>query len=93
MSVGSAEADSLSARQQEAVTLPPSVHLQTLSIPGWNYSSDHAEHLQDLGKGGRAWPALLPAAPPPGPAPRQALFQRSHGSEGHLVPSPGQWGD
>ncbi|CAK6433317.1 unnamed protein product [Pipistrellus nathusii] len=45
------EADSLSARQQEAVTLPPSLHLQTLSIPGWNYSSDHAEHLQDLGKG------------------------------------------
>nr|KAF6392792.1 mannosidase alpha class 2B member 2 [Pipistrellus kuhlii] len=45
------EADSLSARQQEAVTLPPSLHLQTLSIPGWNYSSDHAEHLQYLRKG------------------------------------------
>ncbi|XP_053528394.1 epididymis-specific alpha-mannosidase [Artibeus jamaicensis] len=39
-------------RQQEAVTLPPSLHLQTLSIPGWNYSSNHTEHLQSL-QGGR----------------------------------------
>ncbi|XP_077731034.1 epididymis-specific alpha-mannosidase isoform X5 [Canis aureus] len=37
-------------RQQEAVTLPPSLHLQILSIPGWNYSSNHTEHLQDLQK-------------------------------------------
>ncbi|CAD7676015.1 unnamed protein product [Nyctereutes procyonoides] len=35
-------------RQQEAVTLPPGLHLQILSIPGWNYSSNHTEHLQDL---------------------------------------------
>ncbi|XP_038517503.1 epididymis-specific alpha-mannosidase isoform X6 [Canis lupus baileyi] len=39
-----------SQRQQEAVTLPPSLHLQILSIPGWNYSSNHTEHLQDLQK-------------------------------------------
>eukprot|EP00071_Canis_lupus_P039185 XP_022272742.1 epididymis-specific alpha-mannosidase-like isoform X1 [Canis lupus familiaris] len=37
-------------QQQEAVTLPPSLHLQILSIPGWNYSSNHTEHLQDLQK-------------------------------------------
>ncbi|KAM8957769.1 LOW QUALITY PROTEIN: epididymis-specific alpha-mannosidase-like [Lycaon pictus] len=37
-------------QQQEAVTLPPSLHLQILSIPGWNYSSSHTEHLQDLQK-------------------------------------------
>ncbi|XP_054578410.1 epididymis-specific alpha-mannosidase [Eptesicus fuscus] len=37
-------------RQQEAVTLPPSLHLQILSIPGWNYSSDHTKHLQNLQK-------------------------------------------
>ncbi|CAD7676012.1 unnamed protein product [Nyctereutes procyonoides] len=36
--------------QLEAVTLPPGLHLQILSIPGWNYSSNHTEHLQDLQK-------------------------------------------
>nr|XP_035960565.1 epididymis-specific alpha-mannosidase [Halichoerus grypus] len=40
-------------QQQEAVTLPPSLHLQILSIPGWNYSSNHTEHLQSLQKGHR----------------------------------------
>ncbi|XP_058403612.1 epididymis-specific alpha-mannosidase [Diceros bicornis minor] len=39
--------------QQEAVMLPLSLHLQILSIPGWNYSSNHAEHLQNLQKGHR----------------------------------------
>nr|XP_020766351.1 epididymis-specific alpha-mannosidase-like [Odocoileus virginianus texanus] len=38
------------SRQQEAVTLPPSVHLQILSIPGWKYSSNHTEHLRTLQK-------------------------------------------
>uniref|UniRef100_A0A4W2D2S1 Alpha-mannosidase n=1 Tax=Bos indicus x Bos taurus TaxID=30522 RepID=A0A4W2D2S1_BOBOX len=38
----------------EAVTLPPSVHLQILSIPGWKYSSNHTEHLQTLQKGHEA---------------------------------------
>ncbi|XP_010852848.1 PREDICTED: epididymis-specific alpha-mannosidase-like [Bison bison bison] len=42
------------SRQQEAVTLPPSVHLQILSIPGWKYSSNHTEHLQTLQKGHEA---------------------------------------
>ncbi|XP_069451160.1 epididymis-specific alpha-mannosidase-like [Ovis canadensis] len=36
---------------QEAVTLPSSVHLQILSIPGWKYSSNHTEHLRTLQKG------------------------------------------
>ncbi|XP_037685271.1 epididymis-specific alpha-mannosidase isoform X2 [Choloepus didactylus] len=40
-------------QQQDAVTLPPNLHLQTLSIPGWNYSSNHTQHVQALQKGGR----------------------------------------
>ncbi|XP_008571326.1 PREDICTED: epididymis-specific alpha-mannosidase [Galeopterus variegatus] len=40
-------------QQQEAVTLPPNLHLQILSIPGWNYSSNHTEHMQNLQKGHR----------------------------------------
>uniref|UniRef100_A0AC11BC58 Uncharacterized protein n=1 Tax=Ovis aries TaxID=9940 RepID=A0AC11BC58_SHEEP len=36
--------------KQEAVTLPSSVHLQILSIPGWKYSSNHTEHLRTLQK-------------------------------------------
>ncbi|XP_021574148.1 epididymis-specific alpha-mannosidase [Carlito syrichta] len=40
-------------RQPEAVTLPPNLHLQVLSIPGWNYSSSHTEHVQNLQKGQR----------------------------------------
>uniref|UniRef100_A0A8C6E8B8 Alpha-mannosidase n=1 Tax=Moschus moschiferus TaxID=68415 RepID=A0A8C6E8B8_MOSMO len=46
-------------QQQEAVTLPPSVHLQILSIPGWKYSSSHTEHLQTLQKGARKAKAAL----------------------------------
>uniref|UniRef100_A0A8C6DT03 Lysosomal alpha-mannosidase n=1 Tax=Moschus moschiferus TaxID=68415 RepID=A0A8C6DT03_MOSMO len=38
-------------QQQEAVTLPPSIHLQILSIPGWKYNSNHMKHLQNLWKG------------------------------------------
>ncbi|PNJ13229.1 MAN2B2 isoform 4 [Pongo abelii] len=37
-------------QQQEAVTLPPNLHLQILSIPGWRYSSNHTEHAQNLRK-------------------------------------------
>ncbi|XP_017708881.1 PREDICTED: epididymis-specific alpha-mannosidase isoform X2 [Rhinopithecus bieti] len=40
-------------QQQEAVTLPPNLHLQILSIPGWCYSSNHTEHAQNLRKGHR----------------------------------------
>ncbi|XP_064142301.1 epididymis-specific alpha-mannosidase isoform X2 [Loxodonta africana] len=43
-------------RQRAAVTLPPNLHLQTLSIPGWNYSSNHTEHLESLRKGRAAGP-------------------------------------
>ncbi|NXA31397.1 MA2B2 mannosidase, partial [Eudromia elegans] len=28
------------------VTVPPNLHLQTLSIPGWKYSSNHTEHIR-----------------------------------------------
>uniref|UniRef100_A0A8D1VJJ0 Alpha-mannosidase n=3 Tax=Sus scrofa TaxID=9823 RepID=A0A8D1VJJ0_PIG len=38
-------------RKQEPVTLPPSLHLQILSIPGWKYSSNHTVHLKNLQKG------------------------------------------
>ena len=38
-------------QHQEAETLPPSVHLQILSIPGWTYNSNHTKHLQNLQKG------------------------------------------
>uniref|UniRef100_A0A8C8ZV26 Alpha-mannosidase n=1 Tax=Prolemur simus TaxID=1328070 RepID=A0A8C8ZV26_PROSS len=41
------------SQKQEAVTLPPNLHLQILSIPGWNYSSNHTEHVQNLQKGHR----------------------------------------
>ncbi|XDB51620.1 hypothetical protein AB1E18_005174 [Capra hircus] len=44
------------SRWQEAVTLPPSVHLQILSIPGWKYSSNHTEHLRTLQKDRRPKP-------------------------------------
>ncbi|KAM9381661.1 epididymis-specific alpha-mannosidase [Phaethornis superciliosus] len=30
------------------VTLPPNLHLQTLSIPGWNYSSNHEEQVHSI---------------------------------------------
>ncbi|XP_075425842.1 epididymis-specific alpha-mannosidase isoform X2 [Ascaphus truei] len=33
------------------ITLPPNVHLQILSIPGWKYVSNHTEHLQQIHKG------------------------------------------
>uniref|UniRef100_A0A8C3X1Q8 Mannosidase alpha class 2B member 2 n=1 Tax=Catagonus wagneri TaxID=51154 RepID=A0A8C3X1Q8_9CETA len=37
--------------KQEPVTLPPSLHLQILSIPGWKYSSNHTVHMKTLQKG------------------------------------------
>ncbi|NXI33780.1 MA2B2 mannosidase, partial [Sterrhoptilus dennistouni] len=33
------------------VTVPPNLHLQTLSIPGWRYSSDHAEQVRSIRMG------------------------------------------
>ncbi|XP_070647862.1 epididymis-specific alpha-mannosidase-like isoform X2 [Bos indicus] len=37
-------------QHQEAVTLPPSIHLQILSIPGWTYNSNHTKHVKNLRK-------------------------------------------
>ncbi|KFP79960.1 Epididymis-specific alpha-mannosidase, partial [Acanthisitta chloris] len=34
-----------------SVTLPPNLHLSTLSIPGWRYSSDHAEQVHSIHMG------------------------------------------
>uniref|UniRef100_A0A8C4WHP7 Alpha-mannosidase n=1 Tax=Gopherus evgoodei TaxID=1825980 RepID=A0A8C4WHP7_9SAUR len=36
---------------RDPVTLPANLHLQTLSIPGWTYSSNHTEQLQNIYKG------------------------------------------
>lgn len=33
------------------VVLPPNLHLLTLSIPGWNFSSNHSVHLSDVNSG------------------------------------------
>ncbi|KAM3672196.1 epididymis-specific alpha-mannosidase [Ammospiza maritima maritima] len=33
------------------VTVPPNLHLQTLSIPGWRYSSNHAEQVHSIHMG------------------------------------------
>ncbi|XP_028614068.1 epididymis-specific alpha-mannosidase isoform X3 [Grammomys surdaster] len=33
------------------VTLPPNLHLQILSIPGWKYSRNHTQHLKNLQRG------------------------------------------
>uniref|UniRef100_A0A8C4ZYM9 Alpha-mannosidase n=1 Tax=Gadus morhua TaxID=8049 RepID=A0A8C4ZYM9_GADMO len=38
------------------VVLPPNLHLLSLSIPGWNYSSQHACHLLHLDSGLRPQP-------------------------------------
>ncbi|XP_029942917.1 epididymis-specific alpha-mannosidase isoform X2 [Salarias fasciatus] len=34
-----------------SVVLPPNLHLLSFSIPGWNYSADHDEHLRNLHSG------------------------------------------
>ncbi|NXA96630.1 MA2B2 mannosidase, partial [Melanocharis versteri] len=34
-----------------SVTVPPNLHLQTLSIPGWRYSSNHAEQVRSIRMG------------------------------------------
>ncbi|KAM7377251.1 hypothetical protein PAMA_013846 [Pampus argenteus] len=36
---------------ERSVELPPNLHLLSLSIPGWNYSSDHNVHLSDIHSG------------------------------------------
>lgn len=57
-------------RKQEPVTLPPSLHLQILSIPGWKYSSNHTVHLKNLQKGepdAQGSGLIPPSARQPGP--------------------------
>lgn len=80
VSVGFAEGELeiLTTRLQEAVTLPPSLHLQILSIPGWNYSSHHMEHLHSLQKG-EARPGPAPS-PPPRPVPLAPSYRRARAS-------------
>ncbi|KAL1790773.1 epididymis-specific alpha-mannosidase [Sigmodon hispidus] len=39
------------SQNPQAVTLPHNLHLQILSIPGWNYSRNHAQHLKSLQRG------------------------------------------
>ncbi|MBN3277123.1 MA2B2 mannosidase, partial [Polyodon spathula] len=34
--------------QAEPISLPPNLHIQSLSIPGWRYSSNHSEQLRDI---------------------------------------------
>ena len=68
--------------KQEAVTLPSSVHLQILSIPGWKYSSNHTQHLRTLQKGeaGVQVSRLTPAStcqPVPSPSPYKGLSSES----------------
>uniref|UniRef100_A0A665WKZ5 Alpha-mannosidase n=1 Tax=Echeneis naucrates TaxID=173247 RepID=A0A665WKZ5_ECHNA len=36
----------------QPVVLPPNLHLLSLSIPGWNYSSNHNVHLNHIHSGG-----------------------------------------
>ncbi|XP_036453273.1 epididymis-specific alpha-mannosidase [Colossoma macropomum] len=40
----------------QPVVLPPNLHLQYLSIPGWGYGPSHAQHLQNLNSGGEGKP-------------------------------------
>ncbi|XP_072262569.1 epididymis-specific alpha-mannosidase [Pyxicephalus adspersus] len=35
------------------IELPPNIHLQILSIPGWRYSSNHTDQIYNLNKGNR----------------------------------------
>nr|XP_020020945.1 epididymis-specific alpha-mannosidase isoform X3 [Castor canadensis] len=51
-------------RQQVAVTLPPNLHLQILSVPGWSYNTNHTEHMRHLRQGFAGRPfSLCPAGP------------------------------
>uniref|UniRef100_A0A3B4DSU0 Alpha-mannosidase n=1 Tax=Pygocentrus nattereri TaxID=42514 RepID=A0A3B4DSU0_PYGNA len=40
----------------QPVVLPPNLHLQYLSIPGWCYGPSHVQHLQNLNLGGEGKP-------------------------------------
>ncbi|XP_043918762.1 epididymis-specific alpha-mannosidase [Protopterus annectens] len=53
--IGSLTGNKMKSQQNyiadDGVTLPANLHLQTLSIPGWNYNSNHSQHLEDIQKG------------------------------------------
>lgn len=87
-------------QEQEAVTLPPNLHLQILSVPGWNYSTVHAKHMHNLRKGeaGIWWSRLT--LPGDRQTPQPPTRQRTHlrvitALWGHLVPylqhNPQRW--
>lgn len=69
-------------QQQEAVMLPPSLHLQILSIPGWTYNLNHTKHLQNLQKGeagvqaSRLTLASLLSTRSPNPSPGKGALPR-----------------
>ncbi|XP_064367528.1 epididymis-specific alpha-mannosidase isoform X2 [Dromaius novaehollandiae] len=41
----------LNSVHSSPVTVPPNLHLQTLSIPGWKYSSNHTEQIHSVHMG------------------------------------------
>ncbi|XP_049996810.1 epididymis-specific alpha-mannosidase [Alexandromys fortis] len=45
-------------KNPQAVALPPNLHLQILSIPGWNYSRNHAQQLKNLRRGPQKKPQV-----------------------------------
>uniref|UniRef100_A0A8C5LU17 Alpha-mannosidase n=1 Tax=Leptobrachium leishanense TaxID=445787 RepID=A0A8C5LU17_9ANUR len=51
---GRSDQNQLNGKSSDPVTLPPNLHLQILSIPGWKYSSNHTQHVQNIRKGGKA---------------------------------------
>lgn len=40
------------------VVLPPNLHLLSLSVPGWNYSSNHEVHLSHVRSGQKVCPLI-----------------------------------
>ncbi|KAK7803382.1 hypothetical protein U0070_012497 [Myodes glareolus] len=45
-------------KNPQAVALPPNLHLQILSIPGWKYSRNHAQQLKNLRRGHQKKPQV-----------------------------------
>ncbi|XP_069782064.1 epididymis-specific alpha-mannosidase isoform X2 [Narcine bancroftii] len=45
-----------SATAANSFSLPSNLHLLTLSVPGWQYSSNHNEHMQNILRGQRSQP-------------------------------------
>ncbi|XP_063313819.1 epididymis-specific alpha-mannosidase [Pelobates fuscus] len=51
--IGSEPSDRFNSTSEDSINLPPNLHLQLLSIPGWKYSSNHTEHIENVQKGKR----------------------------------------